>query len=80
MPTARSFALLVDPTNPVSAETQWKGFQEAARLLGLEPHLLTASSEGDFETVFATVARPRVGGLVIANTALFIARAEQLAR
>jgi putative tryptophan/tyrosine transport system substrate-binding protein len=78
MPTASSIALLVDPTNPVSAETQWRGFQEAARVLGLMPHLLNASSEGDFETAFATVTRLRIGGLVIANTALFIARAEQL--
>jgi ABC-type uncharacterized transport system substrate-binding protein len=55
MPTATSITLLVDPANPISAETQRRGFQEAARILGLEPHLLNASSERDFETVFATV-------------------------
>jgi putative tryptophan/tyrosine transport system substrate-binding protein len=78
VPTATSVALLVDPANPVSAGTQWKGFQEAARILGLEPHLLNASTESDFETVFATVTQLRAGGLVIANTSLFITRAEQL--
>jgi putative tryptophan/tyrosine transport system substrate-binding protein len=77
-PMATSIALLVDPANPVSAETQWKGFQDAARILGLEPHLINASSERDFENVFATVAQLRAGGLVIANTSLFLVRAEQL--
>jgi putative tryptophan/tyrosine transport system substrate-binding protein len=76
--TATSIALLVDPANPISAETQWRVFQKAARILGLEPHLLNASSERDFETVFAAVTQLRAGGLVIANTALFLGGAEQL--
>jgi putative tryptophan/tyrosine transport system substrate-binding protein len=78
VPTATSIALLVDPTNPASAETQWRGFQQAARILGLEPHLLNASSGRDLENVFATLTQPRAGGLVIANTSLFLTRAEQL--
>ena len=64
VPTATSVALLVDPANPVSAETQWREFQQAARILGLEPHLLSASSERDIETVFTTVAQLRAGGLM----------------
>jgi putative tryptophan/tyrosine transport system substrate-binding protein len=78
VPTATSIALLVDPANAVSAETQWRGFQQAARILGLEPHLLNASSERDFETVFATVAQLRAGGLVIGNTSVSVLRAGQL--
>jgi putative ABC transport system substrate-binding protein len=78
MPTATSVALLVDPANPVSAETQWRLFQEAARILGLESHLLKASSERDFESAFATVAQLRASGLVIANAGLHITRAGQL--
>jgi putative tryptophan/tyrosine transport system substrate-binding protein len=78
MPTATSIALLVDPTNPIGAEIQWRGFRESARILGLEPHLINASSERDFESVFATVAQLRAGGLVIANTSLFNNSAEQL--
>jgi putative tryptophan/tyrosine transport system substrate-binding protein len=78
VPTATSIALLVDPANPVSAETQWRGFQQAARILGLEPYLLNASSDGDFETVFANLARLRAGALVIGNTSLFVLRAGQL--
>jgi putative tryptophan/tyrosine transport system substrate-binding protein len=78
VPTATSIALLVDPANPVSAEIQWTGFQQAARILGLEPHLLNASSERDFENVFATVAKLRAGGLVIGNTSFLNLRVEQL--
>jgi putative tryptophan/tyrosine transport system substrate-binding protein len=78
VPTATSIALLVDPANPVSAEIQWRGFQQAARILGVESYLLNASSEGDFETVFANLGRLRAGGLVIGNTSLFVLRAGQL--
>jgi putative ABC transport system substrate-binding protein len=78
LPTTASIALLVDPANPVSADTQWRGMQAAAATLGLQPHILNASSEQDFENAFATLAQLRAGGLVISNTGLFNTRADQL--
>ena len=53
--------------------------QTAARTLGRELHVLHASTEGDFDTVFATLLQLRVGGLVILTDPFFNTRIEQLA-
>src|SRR5712692_10043271 len=50
VPTAKVIALLVNPTNP-NAETVTRNLQAAARTLGLELHVLHASSERDFDIV-----------------------------
>jgi putative ABC transport system substrate-binding protein len=78
VPTATVVALLVNPSNPV-AETQARNHQAAARTLGLELHVLHASTEGDFDNVFATLAQLQARGLVIGNEGLFNARSERLA-
>jgi putative ABC transport system substrate-binding protein len=77
IPTAMIIALLVNPTNPL-AETNTSDVQAAARILGRQLHVLHASTERDFDTVFATLVRVRAGGLVIGNDGLFINRREQL--
>ena len=79
VPTARVFALLVDPTNAAIAETNIKDTQAAASKLGLKLHVLNASTEGEFEGVFAKLAPLQAGGLVIGNSAYFVARSRQLA-
>jgi putative ABC transport system substrate-binding protein len=77
-PTATIIALLLNPTYP-TAEKQLRDLQAAARTLGLQLHVLHASSERDFETVFATLAQMRAGALVIGNDPFFNSRSEQLA-
>jgi putative ABC transport system substrate-binding protein len=78
VPTATVIALLVNPTNP-SAEALSRDLQPAARALGLQLHILHASTERDFDTVFATLLQLRAGGLVIGTDGFFIAQIEQLA-
>ena len=78
VPAATLIALLVNPTNP-NAETLSRGVQAAARTLGRQLHVLHASSERDFDMVFATLAQLRAGALVIGTDAFFISRSEQLA-
>ena len=63
--TATIIALLVNPTSPNLAESTTKGVQAAARTLGLQLHVLHASTERDFAPVFAALAQLRAGGLVI---------------
>ncbi len=75
---ATSIALLVDPNNPISADAQSRDVLEAARQLGVQPHILHASSEADFESAFANLRRLRAGGLVISNSPIFVSRTEQL--
>jgi putative ABC transport system substrate-binding protein len=79
VPTASSIALLVNPTSLTLAETQSKNLQAAARTLGVQLHVLHASTERDFETVFATLIQLRVGALVIGGDVFFNNRTEQLA-
>jgi putative tryptophan/tyrosine transport system substrate-binding protein len=65
-PTARVVALLVNPANSTVAETQLREARSAANALGLELHILNASDEHDFDTVFANLIQLRADGLVIA--------------
>jgi ABC-type uncharacterized transport system substrate-binding protein len=78
-PTARVMALLVNPTNPVLAEPQTKLAQSAANTLGLELHVLNASTERDFDAVFEKLIKLRVAGLAIAGNAFFTSHSKQLA-
>jgi putative tryptophan/tyrosine transport system substrate-binding protein len=76
VPTASIVAFLV---NPVQGTVESQSMQAAARVLGLQLHILHASAERDFEAVFASLAQLRAGGLVIGGDAFLISRSEQLA-
>jgi putative ABC transport system substrate-binding protein len=78
IPAANSLAVLVNPTNPASAATVESSSQAAARAVGLDLHVLHASAERDFETVFTTLARLRAGGLVISTDGFLNSRGGQL--
>jgi putative ABC transport system substrate-binding protein len=77
-PTATIVAALVNPTDPARAETTSKELQAAAHTLGLELHVLHASTDRDFDTVFARLVELRAGGLVIGGEPFFNSRSEQL--
>jgi len=57
-----------------------RGVQQAARALGLQIHVLHASAERDFDTVFATLTELRTAGLVINADAVFVSGSAQLMR
>jgi len=78
LPTARTMALLVNPAEPAIAEPTAKEVLAAARTLGLELHVLNASSEADFDGVFAKLSQLRAGGLVIVAGPFFTGHREQL--
>jgi putative ABC transport system substrate-binding protein len=78
VPTARIVALLVNPTNPNGA-TLSREVQAAAGTLGLQLHVLDASTERDFDLAFATLAQVHAGGLVIATDGFFLGQSELLA-
>jgi putative ABC transport system substrate-binding protein len=78
VPTA-TIALLVNPKSPELSEPQSQELQVAARRLGLQLHVLNASTEPEIDTAFATLVQLRAGGLVIGADALFSSRVEQLA-
>jgi putative tryptophan/tyrosine transport system substrate-binding protein len=77
-PGATTFALLVNPANPLAA-TVSKDLQAVADTLGVRLHVLHASTEADFEAAFATAAQLRAAALVISTPdPLFNSHAAQL--
>jgi len=78
VPTATVVAVLVNPNNP-NAETVLRELQAAARILGVQLHVLHASAERDFDMVFATLAQLRAGALVIGIDSFLTSRSERLA-
>jgi putative tryptophan/tyrosine transport system substrate-binding protein len=56
VPTARVIGLLINPAAPAVAQAQLRAIQLAADSLGLELQVLNASSEDDFDAVFADLA------------------------
>jgi putative ABC transport system substrate-binding protein len=60
-------------------EEYMRHFQGAVGSLGLQLHVLNASTDRDLDTIFASLPRMQLGGLVIEADAFFTNRSEQLA-
>src|SRR5262250_1917036 len=79
VPTMTIVGLLVNPTSPNLVEADVKEQRAAAQTLGLELHVLNASTERDFDSIFATLPQLRAGGLVIGTDSFFNTQKEHLA-
>jgi putative ABC transport system substrate-binding protein len=79
LPTATTIGLLLNPSNPTVTETQSKDLLIAAHTLGLQLHILHASTEPDFDTAFTSLIQSRAGGLVIGSDGFFVSQSERLA-
>jgi putative ABC transport system substrate-binding protein len=77
VPTATIIAVLVNPTNPSIAENISRDLLVAARALGLQTHVLRASSASEIDMAFVTVVQQRAGALLVANDAFFNSRRDQ---
>jgi len=78
MPTATTIGFLVNPSSPLS-QTMIADALAAGRAIGVQVHTVNASTEDDFDKVFATLAELRARVLVIGADPFFISRSEQLA-
>jgi putative ABC transport system substrate-binding protein len=78
VPATTNIGVLSNPTNQ-DAGILPSSLQVAARTLGIELHVLHASTERDLDTAFATFARLQVGALLIIPSQLFNTLSEQLA-
>jgi len=78
IPTATTMAVLVNPTNP-NADILSRSLQVAARTLGLQLHVLKASTEPEIETALVTLAELHVSGLVIPSDVFIITHEDRLA-
>jgi len=77
VPAVAIMAVLINPILP-AAESQARDLQAAARKLGIDLHVLHASTERDLDTAFAKMADMRVGALAITADAFFLSRREQI--
>jgi putative ABC transport system substrate-binding protein len=78
VPEAKSVALLVNPANPVAADTQAKELGSAVRTLGLHLRLVEAKSPIEIEDAFASIARDKVEALQVGVDPLFGNHIDQL--
>jgi len=78
VPAATLIALLVNPANPVLADTLSRDIQMASRAMRQQILVVSASTERDVDTVFTTLVEQRVGALVVGNDPFFNARPDQL--
>jgi len=77
VPSTGAVALLLNPNNP-SSEVQTREVQAEANALGRRLLVLHAGTEAEFEPNFVTLARERVGALVVQNDPFFDSRRTRL--
>jgi putative ABC transport system substrate-binding protein len=78
LPTASIAALLVNPTNTANAEAQTTGLRDAAQSLGLQLHVLPASSVSEIDGAFAKLVELRASALVVAGDPFLTSRRAQI--
>jgi putative tryptophan/tyrosine transport system substrate-binding protein len=71
--------VLVNPAQATNTETTLRDVREAARVIGLQIHVLNASTSREIDAAFATLARERPDALFVAPDAFFASRRVQLA-
>jgi ABC-type uncharacterized transport system substrate-binding protein len=79
VPNAAVIGFLVNPNNPILAESDTRSVLAAARTLGLQVHILHAGTDRDFDVVFASLVQLRGGALLIHGDGFFNSRTERLA-
>ena len=77
VPQARVIALLVNPNNP-DTERSIGDVQEAARVKGVQLHILKAGTESGIDAAFASLVQLHAGPLVVGGDPFFDGRREQL--
>ena len=77
VPKASTIGILANPTNP-DAGIEIRDAQTAAQALGRKLIVVNASSENDFEAVFATLAEEGAGALAVAGDPFVEARRDRV--
>src|SRR5262249_4609457 len=77
VPTATLIGVLLNPKYPDSA-THLEDFQEAARAVGQQIHVVNASSEQEIDAAFASLSQQGIGALVSGGDPFFDTRRDQI--
>jgi ABC-type uncharacterized transport system substrate-binding protein len=79
VPKAVRVAVLVNPANASATENTLRDLHEAAPLIGLQIQILNASTIGEINAAFATLARERPDALFVGPDGFFSSRRVQFA-
>jgi putative ABC transport system substrate-binding protein len=79
VPSAVRVAVLVNPSDPVRTASNLRDVEAAAGAIGLQIQVLKASTIGEIDTAFATLAQDRADALFVTPDAFFNSRRVQLA-
>jgi putative ABC transport system substrate-binding protein len=71
VPKAVRVAALLNPANQAGAESL-RDVQNAAHVIGLQIHVLNASTNREIDAAFATLARERPDALIVAPDSFFL--------
>jgi putative tryptophan/tyrosine transport system substrate-binding protein len=78
VPSATVIALLVNPTNPILAETLSRDLQPAGRAIRQQIRIVSAGTEREIDAAFAGLVQQGVGAVVVGNDPFFNSRPDQL--
>jgi len=80
VPGITRLAALVNPADTVIAEATTREVEAAARVMGVQVQLFTASTIGEINAAFASLARERPDALLVSTGPFFTDRRVQLAQ
>lgn len=78
VPGAARVAVLVNPANAATAETTLREAQAAARAMGLQVQVFNASTSGEINAAFESLARERPDALFVGGDGFFNSRHVQI--
>jgi len=78
VPKARIIAVLVNPNDPITANSETDDMRKAGRSVGQQIEILQARTEGDIDAAFARLVELQADALVVAPFAIFATQAHQL--
>jgi putative ABC transport system substrate-binding protein len=78
VPGATRMAVLVNPANVTTTASTLRDVEAAAHAIGLQLHIFNASTSGEINATFATLARKRVDALFVGPDSMFNSRRVQI--
>ena len=78
LPRAARFGVLVNPNNPVTTRSAVADAQPAAAAIGRQIEVVSAGTDRDIDTAFATLVQTRTDALLVNADPLFVGRRVQV--
>jgi putative ABC transport system substrate-binding protein len=78
LPTTKSIAYLVNPTNTPFSESEAREMKAAAKALGVTLLIVAAMDPSKFDSAFAAIAAERLGGIILSGESLFLGNSARL--